>query len=86
MKICKAIKNIIKYTKIGDDYLKINIKILVSIVIVLIWMVVIYKFSAMSSNESNSKSKEFISQIAEKIDCDKDTTSKIKKIITKKKL
>lgn len=66
--------------------MKINIKILVSVLIVLIWMVVIYKLSAMSSNESNSKSKDFISQIAEKIDCDKDTTSKIKKNNSKKEI
>lgn len=41
-------------------------KIIISISLIIIWMIVIYSFSSMPSEESNGKSKEVIKQVVEK--------------------
>ena len=43
--------------------MKTKVKIIISILLVLAWMLVIYTFSNMPSSESNSKSKIIISKI-----------------------
>ena len=48
--------------------MKNNKKIIASIILVIIWMIVIFIFSAMTSNESNAKSKKLISKVIEKVE------------------
>ena len=55
-----------------DDALKPNKKIIISIILVIIWMIVIFIFSAMSSDESNEKSKGVISKVVEKVETKKE--------------
>lgn len=48
--------------------MKLNKKIIISIILVIIWMIVIFIFSAMPSDESNEKSKYVISKAVQTVE------------------
>ena len=43
-----------------------NVKLIVSWLLVIIWAILIFTMSSMNSNESNTKSKDTLSEIVEK--------------------
>lgn len=45
--------------------MNITIKKIISILLVLIWLIIIFNFSNMDTNESNTKSKEVINKVVE---------------------